>query len=181
MSRNSSRIALAIAGHTHRSDFRVLGGVPMLIAPSISPVYSNNPSFLALQVDPGGTVRDYQMYSFDLFNDSWSSVLDFDRAYGVGAFTAKNLSAVHARIPDDLDLRSRWESGLTGSSPAYSVRQAWRAYWCAQTELRAGYTACAGDQRRVTVLRLVIALLALVFVLGLTLLGMRLARQRRRT
>jgi|SRR5579884_1016518 len=180
MGASKGRVSAIIAGHTHRSDFRLLAGVPVLIAPSISPIYSNSPAFVTLQVDSGGTLHDYRIYSYDLFAGAWSRAFDFDEAYRVDGFTAGSLTTAHARIPDDLSVRMRWESGLTAASPAYRVRADWRAYWCAQTELRGGYAACAGDQRRVIVLRIVIALVALALVLAAVFVTMRLARQRRR-
>ena len=176
-SENRNRIAFVIAGHTHRSDFRIDGGVPILIAPAISPVYSNNPAFLTVQVDGAG-VRDYQMYADDLLTDTWARVFDFRQAYGVAGFTANNLQSVHARLPGDLDLREQWEGGITGFSREYTVRSLWRAFWCAQTELRGGYAACAGDQRRVAILPVALACLVVALVLGVVLL-VRRARQRR--
>jgi predicted phosphodiesterase len=177
---NADRVAFLIAGHTHRLDFRVAGGVPALLAPAVSPIYSNNPAFLTLHVDPDGPLRDYQMYAGNLYSDTWSQVFDFDAVFGVDGFTAKNLALVHARIPANDDMQERWERAIVAYSPEKNVRKVWRAFWCAQTELRSGYAACAGDQRRVIVLRVAIALLALGIVLALALLAMRLARQRRR-
>ena len=175
---NRDRVAFVIAGHTHRSDFRIDGGVPILIAPAVSPVYSNNPSFLIVQVDDS-TIRDYQMYSEDLFDQSWSHVFDFRQGYGVAELTAKNLQTVHTRLPGDFDLRVRWEGSVTGFSRAYTVRPLWRAFWCAQTELGAGYAACAGDQRRVALLPVALVCIGLALVSGVAFVRMRLARRRR--
>ena len=53
----NSRIGLAIAGHTHMNDFRIVGSptstyaVPMVIVPSVSPIYFNNPSFLVADIN----------------------------------------------------------------------------------------------------------------------------------
>jgi len=178
---NESRVAFVVAGHLHRNDFRIAGGAPILISPAISPVYSNNPAFLTLQIDGRGTLRDYQMYAFDLYSDTWSRVFDYDSAYSVDNFTARSIEAAHARIGRDDAMRERWERALLADSGAYKARYVWRAFWCAQTELRGGYAACAGDQRRVVLLPIGLALLALVIVLAVTALVVRRGRHRRRT
>jgi Calcineurin-like phosphoesterase len=181
VSSNRERIPLILAGHQHANDFRILGGVPLLVAPSISPIYRNNPAFLRLEVDGDGTLRNYQQFAYDPDSATWAQALDFDRAFGVDAFTAKTINIVHDRLADDAALRQVWSSAMVGGSR--NVRadsQTWRAYWCAQTFTSSGYVACAGDQRRVTALPLAVALIVAIVLLGLVAAGLRLATQHRR-
>jgi len=56
VARHRARIAGMIAGHLHRDDYRIVEGVPMLIASSISPVSGNRPTFYTLDVRPNGTL-----------------------------------------------------------------------------------------------------------------------------
>ena len=176
---NRSNLRFIVAGHTHFHDVRALDGVPLLVAPAISPVYDSNPSFLRVQVD-GGTLRDLQLYGYDLNGGGWSQLYDFDRALGVSSITAAEIDSVHERLGRDPELRDRWASWMVGGSRNTRVdRRNWRAYWCAQSESGNAYVACAGDQRRVAFLPA--ALLAGVLaIVAFAVLLLRLASQRRR-
>ena len=63
-----SLIQAVFAGHTHMDDFRVISrdGQPALfikIAPAVSPIYGNNPSFQVYQYDrDSGVIQNYQTY-----------------------------------------------------------------------------------------------------------------------
>ncbi len=176
----SDRVSVVLAGHMHRTDFRLGSGVPMLVAPSVSPVYSNNPAFLTLQMSDG-TIRDYQMYAYDAKAQTWSRIFDFDKTYGVEGFTPNALAAAHERIAHDPAVQERWLDSVVANAEMNDLRGAWRAFWCAQTDFAGAYTACAGDERRVTFLRAAAALAALLVILAIVLLSVRLARQRRPT
>lgn len=56
VARHRARIAAMIASHLHRNDYRIVDGVPMLVASSISPIAGNNPTFYTLDVHPDGTL-----------------------------------------------------------------------------------------------------------------------------
>lgn len=178
---HDAQIPLAIAGHTHRSDFRLIASVPLLLAPAVSPVYQNNPAFLRLDVGAGGTLRDYTMFDYDP-SSGWQRENSFDRTFGVRDFTARSLAAIHTRLRADLDLRYTWSELFVSGSP-YLVIDAntWRTYWCAQTELSAGFVACAGLQRRTQVLPVAAGVAAAIVIALLALLAVRLGRQRRRS
>ncbi len=149
----ASHIPLAIAGHVHRADFRIVDGVPLLVASSVSPIYENNPSFEALRFSTDGTLRDSTTYVDDLTQNLWLKSGTFDAAFGARDLSAGSLQSLHDRLGADSGLRARWEHALVGDSDAwYGVRRTWAAFWCAQTELDGGYASCAGDQRRVTAL-----------------------------
>lgn len=177
----TSRVAFVIAGHVHRGDFRLAGNVPILIAPAVSPIYLNNPAFLTLQIDAGGTLRDYQMYGYDLDSDTWSRIFDYTAAYGAKSFTAASVAGAHGRLGSDAGLRAQWIRWLLAGSRMHEIETGWRVFWCAQTQLRTGYAACAGDQRRVVLFPVFLALLALGLVAALAALWVRLSRKRSRS
>lgn len=182
MSASRARVPFAIAGHLHLNDFRLAGGVAMLIAGSVSPVYHNNPSFIRALVSSDGTLQDYRMYGYDIDSGAWAQVLDFDRAYGTSAFDTAALSSVHERLEDDPNLRSIWEhASSAGSADLRIDRGNWLAFWCAQTGSGSAYTTCAGDRRRAAVLPLGLALAGIVAILIVIAIVLRLASQRRRT
>lgn len=151
-----SRIAFAIAGHMHRDDFRILGGVPLLIAPSVSPIYDNNPAFLRLDVAPDGTLHDYTPYTFDEWSNTWQTGDSFDATFGATGFTARDLASVHARLRTDRVLREKWALLVMAGSHYREITSGnWTTYWCAQTEAGNAYVACAGLGRRLEVLPVV--------------------------
>lgn len=174
-------IAFAIAGHTHRDDFRSLGNVPMLLAPSVSPVYDNNPAFLRLDVGEDGTLQDYQPFFYDEWSGDWESESSFDQTFGVQAFTVPALTTIHERLRTDRDLRARWARWFMAGTGYREISSGtWRSYWCAQTELTPGYIECAGLRRRVELLPLAAGVAAVVLI-SLAFLALRLGRARRRT
>ena len=172
-------IAFAIAGHVHRNDFRLPGGVPLLVTPALSPVYSNNPGFLRLQIAPDGTLRDYTQYSYDEEAQSWTASADLNRTFGVRQFTAQALSALHDRIAADPATRSAWADATVGGSPHRDAGPStWRVFWCAQALFGQPYVRCAGAQNRVALLPVAAGLIIAAAAIGFIILVLRLARQR---
>lgn len=182
LEQHASAIAFAISGHTHRDDFRSLGNVPILLAPSVSPVYDNNPAFLRLDLGEDGTLQDYQPFFYDQWDGDWQAEGSFDKTFGVQAFTAPALDAIHERLRSDPDLRSRWARWfMAGSGYREISTGTWRYYWCAQTELAPGFVDCAGLQRRVALLPIAAGVAIAVLIAVFAFLALRLGRARRRT
>jgi sphingomyelin phosphodiesterase acid-like 3 len=157
------QIAMALAGHTHMNAFRVIGPgatrpvTPMLVIPSISPIFGNNPSFSVLTVDAAGAqVSDDDV--FVLFNlpqlaknprgnATWGREYDFNSVFGGGPIDAAHLSAVQQEMFEDGPARHRYEQFSDGESGRAPIDASWRAYWCANVALTASaYAACAMPQ-----------------------------------
>jgi sphingomyelin phosphodiesterase acid-like 3 len=173
-------IAFALAGHEHRADFRLVDGVPFLIVSSISPIYDNNPSFLRLQVEADGTLRDYVAYAYDFHGRKWSPEFDFDRAYRARGFTAAALKEAHAQIERDPKVRAVWESAYMSGSPNAVIDESnWRTPWCAQTESGRAFSGCAHLRRRLLVLPVAAGLLLVIVVAAIVLIVTRLGGRRR--
>lgn len=84
-------VEAAIAGHTHRDDFRLIGpGVPCKIVPAVSPVYGNNPGFMVA----AGDLSDYQMFYLDLEDPTWKLEYAFSQAYGLKGLDLPRLEAM---------------------------------------------------------------------------------------
>jgi sphingomyelin phosphodiesterase acid-like 3 len=176
-----ARISFAIAGHVHRDDFRIFGDVPILVAPSVSPVYDNNPAFVQLDVTPAGSLQDYTPFDYSAWSRSWQAEPSFDETYGVSGFSASALESVHERLRTDADLRARWaRMYMSGSRNRQITSDNWRTYWCAQTELADTFAACAGLQRRIEVLPIAAGVVGAALLAALALVAVRLGRARRR-
>ncbi len=176
---NKRRIAFALAGHVHRDEFRILGGVPMLVAPSISPIYDNNPAFLTIDVAPDGTLHDYRNYAYQDYSGTWVPPVDFDALEGTRRFTAPQLEDLRRRLQRNERLRDGWATLQMSGMPDRTTELAWRMFWCAQTDFGAAYAACAGSQRRVAAVPVIAGLLGAAVLGGIALIALRLARQRR--
>lgn len=174
------RTGVVLAGHAHRADFREAGGVPVLVAPAISPIYLNNPGFAVLHV-AGAQLQDYDLYAMDLYSGDWARIFNFRAVYGVNTFDGAALVQAHDAIGAQPDVRSRWVSALGGGAEQADVDigRDWRAYWCAQTELAGGYAGCAGDRNRVALGRAAVMAAALLVLAALLWGILRIVRQRR--
>jgi sphingomyelin phosphodiesterase acid-like 3 len=105
-------IQLAIFAHTHMDELRLLPGakpgergVALKMVPSISPVDGNNPSFVVARVNPATAVMtDYRVIAASNktgVGTEWSDEYDFDKTYGVDAFSAETLGKLIAGFKAD--------------------------------------------------------------------------------
>lgn len=174
LERHARTIAFAVAGHTHRYDFRLAGGVPWLLVSSISPVYRNNPAFYDLRVAPDGTLRDVVPYVYDPADDAWHARPSFDAIFGADAFDAASLTRAHDAIASDADVRARWIDAYDlWSSPDDMRAHGWRVFWCAQSAFGRTYAACAGTIGRTRAAIVAAALALAALVVGIVALVVR--------
>ena len=146
------------AGHTHMDDFRVLrddggaGTLPIRIAPSVSPVFGNTPSFTGFDyVRATGTPSDYAVRSVvraaaGPAKSAWPIAYRFTTAYGLGNWGATALSALAGQIRADPAVRTTFGNFYEGNAalnPLTAPGANWLAYACAETALLPGdYSAC---------------------------------------
>ncbi len=162
----SSNVAWVLAAHTHRTEFRLLGNVPLLIVPSISPVYRNDPAFFVADVGPNGVLQDYQAVAYSEREERWDHTYDLDATFGVTAFDAAAIRAIHAR------LNGGWRP------PDDAAFAADRFAACAQTALDTdAFAGCAGIPNR-KVAWLLFASGGSIIAAGVA--GLFIARYRRR-
>jgi hypothetical protein len=175
--RDRSHIVFAIGAHTHRYDYRLVGGNAMIVGSSISPIYGNNPAFYELEVDPSGTLHDIVPYAYRRFAGTWEREPTFDATYGIGSITAANLVEVSQRLESDPALRARWMAAYDVWSRMRDVRPSnWRVYWCAQTDPSSHFATCASTQRRT---QAVLLALAAAVAAGVGLVTFAIVRRRR--
>ncbi len=143
-----NRVALAIAGHTHKFGYRIIPGpgavrIPALLVPSVSPIFNNGPSFLELAVQPDGTLSNVTEYSYA--SGDWQRLGDLS-SLGVSRFTAPDLEALQQRLARDPALRTEFSRLYSGAGPAEIDEGNWRSYWCAATNFSAtSFDACTGQ------------------------------------
>ena len=144
-----SIVQIALAGHTHMDDFRVLspGGtaspVAFRITPAISPIFGNNPGFSVLQYQTGtGEVSDIATYYLNLAggkpDPQWALEYRFSSAYGYNTFSAENLQSLAAAIHSDPGVRHLFAGFYATCAPSPINPDNWQFYACSQTQ----FTSC---------------------------------------
>jgi uncharacterized membrane protein len=128
-------VALAVAGHTHKFAFRIVNAgkpkpVPMLLVPSVSPIFGNSPSFVTANVDAGGTLHDVEEISLNA--GAWSAIGGMP-SLGVDAFSGSQLIALQGRLAREPELRATFGSLYEGGAPPEINERNWPIYWCAAT------------------------------------------------
>lgn len=168
-----SHVILAIAGHTHRFGFRIVpspdgAGIPLLVVPSISPVFNNHPSFLVVPVGRDGVLGDIRQFAFD--GSRWSELGDL-ASLGVPRFEARALRHLDATLLTGTADRARFATLYEGGAPSEIQPKLWPVYACAMVEFDdAAFERCAGRSgfsvltRRGVVIAAVGVVIALAFV-----------------
>lgn len=159
----ASHVAIALAGHIHMNAMHVVGGpgpgaAAMLLIPSISPVYLNNPTFSVLDVDAASAgVLDDHVFVLDdlpaLAKDAhhavhWRREYDFNGTYGAHGIDAASLQRLQEGMFADDKLRRKYSRYFDGESGRTPITDAtWRAYWCGNVAMTpTAYRACATPQ-----------------------------------
>ena len=141
------KVPALVFGHLHMSTYRIGRGTPMLGAPSISPVFGNNPAFLTVRVRRDGGIADFTAHALDLGrpHPRWRREYSFDHAYGLPAFDLASLTRLQARLGEDAAMRDGYEHRYV-SGGKYPITEAqYPAYACGAIalELKA-FEACVG-------------------------------------
>jgi sphingomyelin phosphodiesterase acid-like 3 len=179
----ANRVSLVIAGHTHHFSFRLSDAahasrdVPILVAPSISPIFRNAPSFLSLDVAPNGTVRDIAETSY--LDGAWRRLGSLREA-GVASFTARELVRYRERLERGGAARDAYVRLYAGgTSPEIDDRN-WPVYDCAIAEFSvSAFATCSGGG--VSVLTRAVRAAALVgsAVVAASVFALAIARRRK--
>ena len=184
----ADRVALVIAGHTHKFAYRIVDAarshpVPILLVPAVSPIFRNEPSFLTVEVGADGTIGD--AHEFSLLAGRWQNVGSL-HDLGVTAFTVPALRNLQARLARDPALRARFARIYNGGAPPEITEGNWRTYWCAaQAFSSTNFRTClnAGGYSILTgrgIVAVVVLIAAMLAVLAMGMLAFRRATLHRK-
>jgi sphingomyelin phosphodiesterase acid-like 3 len=149
-----SIVQIALAGHTHMDDFRVLSPgdrtspIAFRITPAISPIFGNNPGFSVLQYQVGtGEVSDIATYYLDLAgggaDPKWALEYRFSSAYGYNTVSAENLLSLAAAIHSDPSVRHVFAGYYATSAQSPIKAENWQFYACSETQFTTSdYARC---------------------------------------
>lgn len=146
--RYSSIITSGFAGHFHRDDFRIFSKYDnpnsyILIAPSISPVYGNNPSYRIFFYNRSDyTLINYISYAMNLSTERdpyWNQEYNFANTYNQKTLTLSSLNNVYHLIHSDTEIRKKYIKYYTANNRNsfagdYSN---WFYNWCGISHLSA--------------------------------------------
>ncbi len=139
-------VRLAVFAHTHMDELRLLRAtrlddeeVALKMVPSISPVDGNNPAFTVARVDPEtAAMTDYRVIAASNktgVGTKWTEEYDFDRTYGVTAFTAGTVKKLIAEFAADPEAKTAAsESYLQNyfvGDMSREIKPFWPEYVCA--------------------------------------------------
>ena len=154
-------VRLAIFGHTHSDELRVLRlkngpsypGVPLKIVASITPVNGNNPSFTLARVDPSSaTLIDYTVMLASNqtgIGTTWAKEYTYSAAYHEPAFNSASLTSLIMKFHDDPTAqspasRNYLNSYAPQSSTGQLLKLVWPQYVCSMDhDSAASFAACA--------------------------------------
>jgi len=126
-------VTLVVAAHTHKFAYRIAGTaarpVPMLLVPSVSPIFRNAPAFLVAHVDRDGTLRDIRDHAF---LGAWTDLGGYD-SLGVTRFTGPALERLNALLVRDPVARRRFALLYESGAPSEIGDRDWPIYRCAAT------------------------------------------------
>jgi sphingomyelin phosphodiesterase acid-like 3 len=150
----SDMIEVCFAGHTHMDEYRIMyyedraASEPILISPSVSPQFGNNPGFKVFAVStPDWELQDYRsmVYPFDLADPEFETYYTFSSAYGLSGPLGQALNQLVPELVSDgarrADYSHFYYSGHDGGNPINDTN--WPAYWCATHRLsKEAYMEC---------------------------------------
>ncbi len=178
----SHDVNLIVAAHTHKFAFRVTGeaddAVPILLVPSVSPIFRNAPSFLTVHVDADRTIVSVDDWT--RLNGAWADRGGL-RTLGMPDVSTRSILALQRRLASDATLRATFARLYNGDAPPEITPQNWRVYWCAAADLSAtAFRSCMAEGGYSILTGRAVKLLAVFVVAALALAGVlvKVARDR---
>lgn len=142
----ASHVVLSVNAHIHKFAYRIVEAqrpIPILLAPAISPIFSNNPAFLTATVAPDGVLTNVDDHAF--VNGRWEMIGGL-ATLGVERLTGDALEGLQRRLARDAHLRARFASLYESGAPPEITSANWRTYWCAATAFSAtAFRGCDGE------------------------------------
>ena len=165
LARNAGVVRLALFGHTHADEMRLLtpddgpqalittvSGVPVKIVASISPVNGNRPTFTLASIDPAtATLADYTVIMASNLSGvaaTWSPEYTYSTTYHQRAFDAASLAKLIRGFQSDPSAKSpASQETLRNYFPgdiSRAIQFAWPQYACTlEHDSARSFAACA--------------------------------------
>ena len=137
------------AGHLHVDDFRVFGQRIVVVAPSVSPITGQNPTFRTVSFDPHGNLKDQSTYYLKDLAEPWRLEYDFDKEWHLKGLNAQSYSSLFTRIDNSPETATRWMTLYSTSKvPSSLTLDTFRPLFCAEGNITApAYQTCAAASK----------------------------------
>ena len=135
----SHHVTAIITGHLHDVGYRQTDegagdNKPVLITPSISPIFGNSPAFSIVSLGKTGSIDDFEVHRFQTGSQNtptWDNVVDFNQRYQLHGVNAATIEALHRMENGDRNIRSLVTRDSVGNAPALAVTTLdWKSLWC---------------------------------------------------
>ena len=172
LAENTDIIPLALFGHTHADEIRMLSpddlvpadvakahaataGVPVKIVPSITPINGNEPAFVVAKIQPASAaLADYTVIiASDRtgIGTTWKPAYTYSERYHKRAFDSASVSSLIHELHADSALATpasqAYISSYTEGVPTPILQLAWFPYTCALSHTTSkSFAACACGQ-----------------------------------
>ena len=164
---NSDIIPLALFGHTHSDEIRLLSpaelapeatahaqtsGVPIKIVPSITPINGNLPAFIVAKIGPSdATLVDYTLIEASNrtgVDTTWDADYTYSARYHKPAFDSASVASLVHEFVADATLSQAASQAYVGSytagMPTPIIQLAWHPYACALSHITSkSFADCA--------------------------------------
>lgn len=137
-----------LAGHIHVDDFRLFGGSVAIIAPAVSPITGQNPTFRTVAFDSHGNLKDQSTYYLKNLAEPWALEYDFAKEWHLKGLNAQSYSTLFSRM-EDSDTAARWLILYSTSNvPSSLTLDKFRPLFCAEGNIKAmPYQTCANAMK----------------------------------
>ena len=144
MLRYRATIVADIAGHLHTDAFRVLRDRDrpfgfVMIAPAISPIFGQNPSFRRFTLGEDGAITAVSTYYLANLGDAvagaapqWRAEASFEQSWNLPRFDGAGLETLYRRLGSSEAAQQRWTElyGVQGPASAAVTLQNFSVYRC---------------------------------------------------
>lgn len=144
MQRYQGTIVANIAGHLHTDAFRILRSGDKLfgfvmIAPAISPIFGQSPSFRRFTLSDDGAISGVETYYVANLGDAvagampqWRAEASFERSWNLPRFDTASLETLYRRLGTSAAAQQRWIQtyGVQGPASAAVTLQNFSVYRC---------------------------------------------------
>ncbi len=137
------------AGHLHVDDFRVFGKRVVIVAPAVSPITGQNPTFRTVTFDSHGNLKDQSTYYLKNLAEPWQLEYDFNKEWHLKGLNAQSYSSLFTRIDGSPDTATRWMTLYSTSKVPSSLTLAtFRPLFCSEGNITApAYQTCTAASK----------------------------------
>ncbi len=138
-------IGANFAGHLHVDDFRVFGKRVVIVAPAVSPITGQNPTFRTVTFDSHGNLKDQSTYYLKNLAEPWQLEYDFNKEWHLKGLNAQSYSSLFTRIDNSSETATRWMTLYSTSHvPSSLTLNTFRPLFCSEGNIAAQpYQQCS--------------------------------------